>query len=99
MMCTPRHRTLATSLPIYWIYFLVRSFARMVASSWIGMIALLIAPADLDAQTAGAPSSTEKTAVDALMPWLLHADPPLREIAFSEVIFDTTGKQALAFNP
>ena len=39
----------------------------MVASSWIGMTALLIALADLDAQTAGAPSSTEKAAVDALI--------------------------------
>src|SRR5207248_4498695 len=99
MMSTPRHRTLATSLPIYLIYFLVRSFARMVASSWIGMTALLIALADLDAQTAGAPSSTEKAAVDALIPWLLQEDPQLREIPFSEVIFDTTGKHVLAFNP
>ena len=71
----------------------------MVASSWIGMTALLIALADLDAQTAGAPSSTEKAAVDALIPWLLQEDPQLREIPFSEVIFDTTGKHVLAFNP
>src|SRR5438105_3167667 len=98
-MSRPRHRTLATSRSSYLIYFPVRSFARIVASSWVGMVALLIALAEVDAQTAGAPSSSEKAAVDALIPWLLQEDPQLREIPFSEVIFDTTGKHVLAFNP
>jgi hypothetical protein len=63
------------------------------------MTALLIALADVDAQTVGAPSSTEKAAVDALIPWLLQEDAQLRGIPFSEVIFDSTGKRVLAFDP
>ena len=54
---------------------------------------------DIDAQTATTPSSTEKAAVDALIPWLLQEDAELRGIPFREVIFDTTGKRVLAFNP
>jgi len=54
---------------------------------------------DIDAQTATAPSSTEKAAVDALIPWLLQEDAELRGIPFREVIFDATGKQVLPFNP
>ncbi len=38
-------------------------------------------------------------AVDQLIPWLLHEDGELRDIPFSEVIRDTTGKRVLAFNP
>jgi hypothetical protein len=34
--------------------------------------------------------------VDALIPWLLKEDADLRGIAFSEVIFDATGKKVLA---
>jgi hypothetical protein len=37
--------------------------------------------------------------VDQLIPWLLNEDQQLRGIPFSEVIFDTTGKKVLAFNP
>src|SRR5438105_539072 len=98
-MSRPRHRTLATSRSSYLIHFSVRSFARIVASSWVGMTAGLIVLSKMDAQTAAAPSNTEKAAVDALIPWLLQEDPQLREIPFSEVIFDTTGKHVLAFNP
>src|SRR5438309_3328812 len=98
-MSRPRHRTLATSLSSYLIYFPVRSFARIVASSWVGMVAFLIGLAEVDAQTAGAPSSSEKATIDALIPWLLQEDAQLRGIPFSEVIFDTTGKHVLAFNP
>jgi hypothetical protein len=54
---------------------------------------------DIDAQTARPPSSSERTAVDALIPWLLQEDAELRGIPFSEVIFDATGKRVLAFNP
>jgi hypothetical protein len=37
--------------------------------------------------------------VDQLIPWLLNEDRQLRGIAFSEVIFDATGKRVLAFDP
>jgi hypothetical protein len=59
----------------------------------------LLALPSVIAQTVAAPSSTEKAAVDALIRWLLQEDSQLRGIRFSEVIFDTTGKRVLAFNP
>jgi hypothetical protein len=37
--------------------------------------------------------------VAQLIPWLLDEDRQLRGIAFSEVIFDTTGKRVLAVDP
>ena len=37
--------------------------------------------------------------VDQLIPWLLNEDRELRGIAFSQVIFDATGKRVLAFDP
>ena len=43
--------------------------------------------------------SPVKAPVDRLIPWLLDEDRQLRGIAFSEVIFDTTGKRVLAFDP
>ena len=95
----PRHRTLAKSLTSSLMRFLARSFAGIVTSSRLGRTALLIALADVDAQMAGAPSSTEKAAVDGLIPWLLQEDAELRGIPFSEVIFDSTGKHVLAFDP
>ncbi len=36
--------------------------------------------------------------VDQLIPWLLDEDRQLREIPFSEVIIDVTGKKVLAFD-
>ena len=63
------------------------------------MTAVLFAPLSVNAQTVAAPSSAEKAAVDALIPWLLQEDAELRGISFSEVIFDATGKRVLAFNP
>ena len=77
----------------------MRRLARIVASSWVGMTAGLIALSNMDAQTAAAPSNTEKAAVDALISWLLQEDAQLHGIPFSEVIFDATGKHVLAFNP
>jgi hypothetical protein len=79
--------------------FRVRHLACIVANGWVGMTALLVALPDVDAQTAAAPSTTEKTLVDALIPWLLQKDAQLPGIPFSEVIFDVTGKRVLAFNP
>jgi hypothetical protein len=68
-------------------------------ASAVRIAAILIALTDIHAQTETVPSSTEKTAVDALIPWLLQEDAQLRGIPFSEVIFDATGKRVLAFNP
>jgi hypothetical protein len=79
--------------------FRVRHLACIVASSWVEMTALLLALSDVNAQTAAAPSTAEKTPVNALIPWLLQEDAQLRGIPFSEVIFDVTGKRVLAFNP
>ena len=39
-----------------------------------------------------------QAAIDEFIPWLLHEDGELRGIAFSEVIFDATGKRVLPFN-
>lgn len=44
-------------------------------------------------------SEPGKAPVDQLIPWLLDEDRQLRGVPFSEVIFDTTGKKVLAFNP
>jgi hypothetical protein len=68
-------------------------------TSAVGIAAILIVLTDIHAQTATVSSSTEKTTVDALIPWLLQEDAQLRGIPFGEVIFDATGKRVLAFNP
>src|SRR5205814_5606835 len=44
-------------------------------------------------QTSPAP----KGPLDQLIPWLLDEDQQLRGVAFSELIFDTTGKKVLPF--
>jgi hypothetical protein len=47
-----------------------------------------------------APATASSNApVDQLIPWLLNEDRELRGIAFSQVIFDATGKRVLAFDP
>src|SRR5437879_7911797 len=43
-------------------------------------------------------TSAPKSPVDQLIPWLLDEDRQLREIPFSEVIVDVTGKKVLAFD-
>ena len=47
------------------------------------------------AQPAPVASPPPKSSVDQLIPWLLDEDRQLRGIAFSEVIFDATGKRVL----
>src|SRR5256884_9250591 len=74
------------------------AFARSL-SRVCGVGMTVIALSNVNAQTATVPSSTEKAAVDALIPWLLQEDAQLRGIPFSEVIFDAIGKHVLAFNP
>src|SRR5439155_2315121 len=73
----------------------VRSFFRLCG---IGMMGAVLV-GNIHAQTIAASQRKEKTPVDALIPWLLQEDAQLRGIPFSEVIFDTTGKHVLAFNP
>ena len=41
------------------------------------------------------PAATTARPVDQLIPWLLNQDRQLKGVAFSEVIFDTTGKRVL----
>ncbi|MEP6822779.1 MAG: hypothetical protein ABI946_10565 [Chthoniobacterales bacterium] len=60
-------------------------FASLVAPGARGQIA--------------APLEEKSPEVDALIPWLLQADGKLREIAFSEVIRDATGKKIIAIDP
>lgn len=43
-------------------------------------------------------AEAEKTAIDQLIPWLLREDRDLREVPFSSVIFNTTGKRVLAID-
>src|SRR5206468_230366 len=43
-------------------------------------------------------SPAPKAAVDQLIPWLLNEDQQLRGVAFSKVIFDTTGKKVIRFD-
>ena len=62
------------------------------------MIGALFA-GNIHAQTIASSERNEKAPVDALIPWLLQEDEQLRGIPFSEVIFDSTGKRVLAFNP
>ena len=50
----------------------------------VGMTLSVIAPSNVNAQTATVPSSTEKAAVDALIPWLLQEDAQLRGIPLAK---------------
>jgi hypothetical protein len=44
-------------------------------------------------------AASSNSPVDQLIPWLLNETQQLRGIAFSQVIFDATGKRVLAFDP
>ncbi len=66
---------------------------------WLRCLFVLIAAV---AQSSVAPPesptpATGKAAVDQLIPWLLDEDQQLRGVAFSELIFDTTGRKVLPF--
>ena len=45
------------------------------------------------------PQTAAQSSVDQLIPWLLDERAQLREIPFSEVIVDVTGKKVLPFDP
>jgi hypothetical protein len=60
------------------------------------------APTGSAATGSGSPTSatvSSNSSIDQLIPWLLNENRQLRGVAFSEVIFDTTGKKVLAFDP
>jgi hypothetical protein len=52
-------------------------------------------PNQANAQATPTIEQAQKSPADQLIPWLLDEDRQLRGIAFSEVIFDTTGKRVL----
>jgi hypothetical protein len=54
-------------------------------------------PADVRPESA--PPATARAPIDQLIPWLLDEDEQLRGVPFSKVIFDTTGKKVLPFDP
>ncbi len=58
---------------------------------WLAAIALAI--------SALAQPPAKKNPVDQLIPWLLNEDQQLRGVPFSQVIFDTTGRRVLPFDP
>ncbi len=63
----------------------------------VAAIAFVVAHvAIVEAKDTAAPSPASKSPVNTLIPWLLQEDHDLRGIAFSEVIFDATGKKVLA---
>lgn len=65
-----------------------------------GVRCSLVLPAAVVAFATVLPAqSPEKQPIDQLIPWLLRENGELREIAFSEVIADTTGKRVLAIDP
>jgi hypothetical protein len=78
---------------------------------WLVAFFVLVAPATRgtavtnDGESETRPASPAPAAVSSnspvgqLIPWLLNEDRRLRGIAFSEVIFDATGKRVLAFDP
>jgi hypothetical protein len=61
---------------------------------FIATIAIILLASAAIAHLSPAP----KTAVDQLIPWLLDEDQQLRGVAFSDVIFDTTGKKVIRFD-
>jgi hypothetical protein len=64
---------------------------------WVGMVQAAEPPGA--ATPATGESGAAKAPVDQLIPWLLGEDRQLQGVPFSEVIFDTTGKKVLAYNP
>src|SRR5256885_15985969 len=81
--------------PIFrWAF--ARSLSRVCG---VGMTVSVIALSNVNAQTATVPSSAEKAAVDALIPWLLQEDAQLRGIPYGEVIFGSPGKHVFVCNP
>ena len=78
---------------------------------WLVAFFVLVAPAifratapvggesDTRPESPARATVSSNSPVDQLIPWLLNEDRELRGIAFSQVIFDATGKRVLAFDP
>lgn len=65
-----------------------------------GVRCSLVLPAAVVAFAAVLPAeSPEKQPIDQLIPWLLRENGELREIPFSKVIGEATGKRVLAIDP
>ncbi|MFL6515551.1 MAG: hypothetical protein ACJ8M1_11075 [Chthoniobacterales bacterium] len=82
-----------------WVAMASRRFARQNALCAVAFLAFTqsnyVSAAEPAASDAPVSSATAKPAVDQLIPWLLDEATELRGIAFSEVIFDATGKRVL----
>ena len=61
----------------------------------IGVLVLWSGTASAEPNSSPTITANETAPVDQLIPWLLNESPQLREIQFSEVLFDTTGKKVL----
>ncbi len=77
---------------------------RTAAAFLFWALAVCCAPQALgqNSATSSAPSLQSKKAsspVDQLIPWLLDEDRQLSGLAFSDVIFDATGKRVLTIDP
>lgn len=74
---------------------------RILHTVWLFLALALFSNASPAEQPAALPAeaSQSKSPVDALIPWLLQEDQELREIPFSKVIFNATGKRVLAIDP
>jgi len=66
---------------------------------WLRCLFVLIAAAAQSsvARPESPTPATGKAAVDQLIPWLFDEDQQLRGVAFSKLIFDTTGRNVLPF--
>jgi hypothetical protein len=64
----------------------------------VALIALCAGVAFGQAVESPAPVAATKAPVDQLIPWLLDEKQQLRGIAFSQVIFDATGKRVLTID-
>lgn len=84
-----------------------RWFRRLAETVTILLVAATAGPVQSQVTTAPPPAATirpgseapPKSAIDQLIPWLLSEQSELRGVAFSEVIFDTTGKHVLPIDP
>jgi hypothetical protein len=76
----------------------LKNACGFIATVLVGQTAMSQTAAGLESATPATTAAT-KAPVDQLIPWLLDEDRRLRGILFSEVIFDTTGKRVLPFDP
>jgi hypothetical protein len=93
-----RNRTAAGSIALLLLKRVAQIFNLRMRRRVVLVVtaALCLNGASAQENRVGPGSPTPATApVDQLIPWLLQEDRQLKGIAFSEVIFDTTGKRML----